>query len=352
MIPVYSLSVSKLCPRYECKPDSISFSDESVCLLFANDTFYSRSCDNESYFCNYTDISETNMGWCIYKNETHTSHLYLPGEDCYYDDDCYDGVICQDQKCKGFEKDKQCESHKQCDVGLYCNLTCQTQISLGRVGCFDDYHCSNTGGCVINSFSDATLNVCVPYFTMRNYTTNLGCSSQGQLELICESGYCMNNAGKSSCFPIPVSFSQVPIECSNDNSCYSNPLGENKVVTYQTCTCGKNKDGQSYCPLFYGDEPWVKYTQKLKKWIDSEESLNCNTIARNSYNCLKNYWGKDDLTEITYYKDFAASYHLIYNTDKCTKEIFFPYLADIIDDFDSLDLAEGLKAFILAYVLL
>ncbi|CAG9321788.1 unnamed protein product [Blepharisma stoltei] len=331
------ISVSKTCTQYLCKPDSIDFPSESTCLYFENFTYYSRSCDNSEYYCDASTVSDTHYGYCVHVNDTHIPHTFLPGEDCHFDDDCFEENSCIDGKCKGLEKNENCTYHEECDVGLYCNETCKSQIALGRVGCFNDYQCSNTGGCVVNSLTDSSLNVCVPYFTMRNYTVDLGCSDSGGINLICDSGFCLNNAGKSMCYPIPTSSASIPVECSSNSQCVSQAFGNDKLVFTQQCTCGYNSNGQSYCPLFLGDSLWKRYFKILKKWIDSDQSLNCNTASRNSYNCMKNYWNQDDLDELAYFEAYASNYPIIYSIESCTMNVFFPSIEDIINNYNNMD---------------
>lgn len=268
------------CPIYQCQEDTSKYSLDQ-CFNVTTTTYFLRPCQN-GYSCSSATKN------CTWSSVTSTSapFAYL-GEPCNYNLDCIFGQ-CTNKVCTGLEASEVCKSNDQCNPGLFCNSEsdmCQEQYTIGQVGCFADTWCENGAGCNTTGLNPGT---CIPYLTLDDYTHIGFCSNN--INQMCQSGGCITLSGISYCLPSVKSAGNLPVLCSGlKTDCASLPDSKFNNTFYQTCSCGYNNYGASYCGLFPGDQPMIDYVTQLKKWYESTEIKFCNTQERLSLNCMKNY---------------------------------------------------------------
>jgi len=175
-------------------------------------------------------------------------------------------------------------------------------------------------------------NKCVPYFTLPNYTPLFSCPSDGQIMLICSSGFCWGDGTKSMCIPAPISNGQFPLSCGADATCVSTADKQTGATFSQVCSCGFNPTGQSYCNIFYGDKPYINALNGLQAWLSSGHVSKCNTDARFRDECIETYWGSDKYHEFKYWFTFASLYPKVLNADSCATSIMFRDYYDLYED--------------------
>ena len=309
-------AVTKDCFAYKCsshlaRDECLKFNEEDQAYLI-------KPC-KEDKVCNADPVNIPDTATC--EDPPSAKSTYLAGEKCSNSDDCWPGVSCQSGKCKGRSRGGTCTTNMECDVGLYCKAgLCSSQIHIGHTGCLIDADCVNNAGCDINSSTNRDLNVCKEYFKLDDYETLGSCETEGEVNYLCESLFCINLGEASQCFPAPVSNHTLPVKCDSDGMCVSSKTGEVNKVFGTSCDCGYNTKGQSYCELHTGDAPYRDYAKKIKEWVDSEHSLKCNTEGRFGDNCMKTYWSDEDFNEFVYREMSALHYQLLYGSEGCTQQ--------------------------------
>jgi hypothetical protein len=102
---------------------------------------------------------------------------------------------------------------------------------------------------------------------------------------------------------------QIPIKCTNigTDECIGES-GDASHTVSNLCRCSNTSDGTAYCGLFPGDPLGQKYYAQLKKWFASGLGAKCNTVRRESFNCIKSQWNENDYYNLVYlffsYSDF------------------------------------------------
>ena len=193
----------------------------------------------------------------------------LPGAYCSTNVDCLSD-LCVDKACVGAQPFAACESHADCNIGLKCDFHkkyCNHQLYLNETGCFEDYDCLNSAGCIEGK--------CIPYHSLNDGETSPS-------DLFCKSGHKYKGICLSS---VKVYNKRLPYRCeiteANTEKCEYYD-GVNKF--FLNCACGINSNGQGYCPLCKGDLEYKVYLKSVLLMI--MHSSRCHTMARNdNKNC-------------------------------------------------------------------
>jgi len=313
------------CPKYKCKPKDYKFPDASICMIYnsTDTTYYVNGCDH-GYYC--AALLEEKIASCT-KPLPPVPNTRLPGESCFYAEDCYVNSTCIDGHCKGVQEGYYCYTHEDCDVGLRCNENkCKTQIPAESKGCIDDSDCVNNAGCDIQDLTDPSVNICKNYFTIENYqSVNLNCTTAGEINYMCDSGFCIQQTENSipQCYPAPKSSKKIPTPCASSNDCSSKIDGNLNLNFTGECMCGLNEKGNSYCDVFPGDSPYDNYAKIIQSWVKSKAILKCNTYARFSLNCMETWWEKKKMDELIYYDYYVDIYSIIHDAEDCVIEAYF-----------------------------
>ncbi|CAG9314387.1 unnamed protein product [Blepharisma stoltei] len=328
------ISISMNCPLYSCKPEQVTFADQSVCLQIFGSSYYSRACESGST-CDTTNVMSGRAS-CIHETPKDPSPRYN-GEVCIIDSDCMSDY-CADHICKRSEEGDSCKSDTDCNAGQFCytNTTsaeffCVPVYKSGEAGCTNDNQCESTCGCRIMDKNNNDKNTCIPYFSLPDYEPLIGCPQYGLIKLICSSGYCWGNTTTSMCIPAPTTNGTVPLSCGDDSACISTSDEVTGASFSKVCNCGYNKDGQSYCNLFSGDAPYQSFLEVLKDWLSSEHVNKCNTDARFSYSCIESYWSEKKYHELKYWSTYTSLYPKVQNSDNCTLAVMFPEYYKLYD---------------------
>jgi hypothetical protein len=131
-----------------------------------------------------------------------------------------------------------------------------------------------------------------------------------------------------------------PKECSVSSDCPSNAVQFNATTTTtynETCSCGYNLDGQSYCELHNSDSTYEKYTDFLENWFESDSIKGCNSARRTVGYCAESRLSEDEYSEFNVRKTTAESYPYLVDNDDCVEAVFFGAYYDDFDDFDDDD---------------
>lgn len=323
------LSHSAACPIYACK-NSVTFPTASTCSLYDAllNTYYINPCKS-SYSCSLPSVSTTQ---CAY-DSTYTANTQVSGSKCIFDQDCTLNNVCLNERCVGLSKNSTCTSHLDCNVGLYCNKKniCTPQIQIGHTGCLEDANCVNSAGCQTYSLTNSSMNICTSYFSLADYTSILACSTSGDVNYLCESGFCVN-IGTSICYPAPKLTKASPVICNTNADCVSTATGKLGLVFNSNCACGRNTKGNQICSVMPGDEIYNNYDSMVRDWTESSGIKKCNTMGRFGYSCMQTYW-ESDFKEFYKKEILALYYQWIVDTEACVLETYFN------EYYHSLDLA-------------
>lgn len=320
-------SAQMSCPAYVCKPETLNM-NRATCTFYQNFTYYLQVCDF-GYYCDLT--SGTLNSTCEWPTQPiNPPVVNWVGEYCNYMTFCKHGN-CYEGLCRGIAVDELCSSNADCDIGLFCKAgTCMEQIEEGEQGCVYDTDCVNSAGC--NS------GVCTAYFSIDEGEMVSNCT--GNINLLCESSYCIQSLSSFVCLPSLTSQGELPVSCTGNQDCMSAPTKYGSIAT--NCTCGKNPLGTAYCPLFLGDSPGQDYLKVLKSWTRSDLILSCNTERRFDYTCMQGHMDLRDLTVFWYYAEFMALYPQVQALDNCTWFMYFVGAQEIRYDLVSGAVALGL----------
>jgi hypothetical protein len=302
------------CPIYRCKLLNDYFSPE-VCLYYDNSSitpaYYGKVClDDQRSYCSPTIESNSTC-----EAPPNTQGVKYPGEKCHYNTDCNEySIRCENQLCLGRNEGEDCKSHAECSPGLRCSSTCTRQIETGQGGCYTDYDCVNYSGCDILQNS-STPGKCIEYWSLPETAAIKSCINN--TNFLCASSTCSG----TQCIPA-VQSGQIPNRCYTDQDCTNNSEVPGK------CLCGKNRNANMYCGLFYGDFPYQNYFSILKSWHQTAYLSKCNTVRRFSYVCAGDYWDRKQAYNMNYY--YYNSFHFpdIIEFDDCIGQI---YLSDYVN---------------------
>lgn len=322
---------SQVCSQFQCETKNYPSQDESDCYVQDTQTgvIYPRPC-KYGYQCFYSNKSYS----CQYPSP-YTPGTKVAGTKCEYDQDCVTNNLCIDKKCQGLPQTHPCKSHLDCDVGLYCspiNSTCTPQLAIGQLGCLEDAYCVNNAGCQIYSAKDPSMNICTKYFSLDDYHALLGCSSKGEINYLCESGYCID-FGVSICYPAPKLLLGSGKVCNTAADCASSETGMFNLIFYSTCQCGLNSEGFQYCSLMPGDSIYDSYDSMVREWIGSKYIKNCNTYGRFGKGCMETYWGSKKTKEFTYKEFKAMNFTYYYDAVDCALETIYPGYVDLESEY-------------------
>ncbi|CAG9335770.1 unnamed protein product [Blepharisma stoltei] len=312
------------CANYTCKPSSMQFTN-TTCAFYDNSgeqpVFYAHKCQSvKAPFC-YTSFIGNST--CI-RSPTAPLHTAWPGEKCSYTEDCSSHAVhgCLNGVCQGSELNESCLTHDDCNPGLRClNQTCQPQLPVGGVGCSTDNDCVNGAGCNPSFDNPSQHSACYPYFSISNHFPVGDCSAINT-NFLCNSGICQTYGTVYECMN-PVKSPTLPNKCQSGFDCLStqDPYFKQSQLIGQ-CVCGYNKDAQSYCSLFPGDDLAQKAMKSLVKWIQSTGIQKCNTNRRFNSACIQDYWGKRDYIDYMYYSLSYQLYPLLVDAEDCVQQTF------------------------------
>lgn len=329
---VMTMAMAQVCPQYECETETFPIKDESVCLVedTLSNVFYARPC-KWGYKC----MMSRNSWTCQYPSDQRVA-VKVAGTSCNYDQECVANNLCIKNVCVGLPLAASCKVHTDCDVGLFCSkfsLKCSKQIKIDEIGCTEDADCVNNAGCQIYSNSDPSVNVCTKYFSLDNYHALLGCSASGEINYLCESGFCMN-IGMSVCYPAP-KHKNPTNTCSTQNDCISEKTGQLNLQFFSNCTCGLNSERSKYCTLFPGDNIYNDYDDMVRNWIESDDAKKCNTYGRFGKYCMERHKSKSWLAEFTYKEYKAMSFAQVHNANECVLKTLIPEYQKVEEDDES-----------------
>ncbi|CAG9316535.1 unnamed protein product [Blepharisma stoltei] len=301
-----------LCPSYQCKPRTMPFKD-NICVFYDEHTLTYRINPCEDPFQRYCIFNPLQNSTCSVSSKKSLIQKY-PGEKCSTDEDCrypYFGG-CTDEICLGSIKDGYCSDSSFCSPGLYCKYnTCISQLQDGDQ-CTYDYECQNGSGC--------DGNICKKYFSAKlNEEVN---TCKDNVNYICESTLCYTNATTSFSYCItPLARRNKSPECLSDNDCYSRVDRKSGVMLKSECQCGMNPDGKQYCGILPGDVEFMYYIRHLKKWYNSTEVKNCNTLRRDARQCIEEHWDEDEAVKLIFYKERVVNFANIQENDYCAETV-------------------------------
>ena len=243
-------------------------------------------------------------------------HAYN-GEYCRDTSDCVYGN-CTDSICHGFQLNQTCSNSVYCDPGLHCiDSVCTELLPVGSTNCFEDYDCENSA--CINYDKYGAHGTCVPYFSQNNGQNTTDCNEYSLRSKKCESGTCEKDARQRPvCIPAFSLQHSPETSCNGDYDCSA--YNANNEIIEQTCTCGRNPYGFSYCAVSMGDAPGLKYIEAFRKFVSFGGMAKCNTRSRYDLDCwimsVNETWGMDFISA---YLNFE--YHpLFLNNDDCIKD--------------------------------
>lgn len=300
--------MSQQCPSYTCElPTDYITSD--TCIYYnpslAIPTYYASPCyDLNNNYCPPTYLSNSTC-----TTPPHIIDLKYPGEKCHTDEDCGPySTGCSNQVCQGLKQGSICKSHSYCMPGLRCDQTCKAQLEIGSNGCKSDFDCVNNAGCDKNNNEDT--GTCIEYWTLDNSQAVGQCLNYSNW--LCKSSTCLG----SQCVEA-ASSSKLPTGCYKDSDCVSS----NSQITSQ-CICGKNRNANMYCGLFYGDLYYVEYFNIARHWLASKLFVKCNTERRLSYVCVGDWWDRKQSYLMNYYYYYSSWYPVVYEYEDCIGEIY------------------------------
>lgn len=294
------------CPGFSCKLKSDYFT-ENTC------SYYDTSHYTPIYYLNScSDINKPYCSFELLQNSTCkaspslSSPLKYPGEKCLQSSDC-SSLKCTDQKCTGIPQGSLCINSYDCSPGLFCdNFNCKTVLPVNSTKCISEFDCDYSSGCLL----DGTYGTCTEYFSVLPGERVTGCKN-GE-SFLCQSGRCID----SLCIDV-IKSNSLPTLCINDGEC--TPDGQ-----FGDCQCGINPNGNSFCKLKGGDEPYASYLEIMKKWNLSGRKQFCNTKRRHTYACAADLWDRGQAVKMQEYLFYIQNYWMVIEFDECAREIFIP----------------------------
>lgn len=318
------LGLSQKCNEYSCKSSSSQFLPGQciqsapgpitlkMTLTICTDLYHS--------YCPPVLSNAT----CQLPPQQSYINIAAVGETCQFDENCLDS-ICQSGICTGIGIRAPCQRDTQCEVGLYCNVTCLSQVNLGDQ-CVRDEMCANNFGCY--------KGLCTKYFTIPESETIDYCTDNENY--LCTSGACREIDGISYCAPASKSEAALPISCFFDDMCIINqPIGPASNFT-TSCLCGYNGFGFASCGLAPGDGIYLNYTKAINQWLSSTNITNCHTTRRTDLSCIVNYWDYANYTTLAYFQSYALGYSETVFNDDCVKNVYKSYYWGLQKQYNAL----------------
>lgn len=301
------------CSAYTCELPTDYITSET-CIYYnpslAISTYYASPCYDLNR--NYCPASFKSNSTCTVP--PHIIDLKYPGEKCHTNEDCGSfSTGCYKQVCQGLKSGAKCKSHSYCMPGLRCDKTCIPQIEISGIGCKSDLDCVNNAGCDIKD-NEGT---CIEYWTLNDLESIGQCVNNSNW--LCKSSTCL---GKQ-CVPAVESL-KVPQGCYKDEDCISS----NSAINGQ-CVCGKNRNANMYCNLFYGDLYFVQYFNISKNWMASGIYEKCNTSRRFNYVCVGDWWDRKQSYLMNYYYYYSSLYPSVFEYEDCIGKVYLPSFLNV-----------------------
>lgn len=248
-----------------CTPVECSDLPSNQCFMYKNNLAQVSSC-SPNQICNIPSLTSSAIVNCT---DLQTPTRY-PGDLCSYNSQCTSGH-CSNNTCLGPGFQQPCTVEIGCSPGFYCsNNLCQNQVKIGGP-CILDTDCVNNALC--------NLGTCIQYWSLVNGESTT--APINGLSLACKTGAAKSTVSGYVCSPSEPSESlenpcDIETLCYSSSQTYSNP-----------CICGKNSNGQGFCPLFSGD-PQVQSAIADSAFVFKNNSL-CGSYSRFSINCFALY---------------------------------------------------------------
>lgn len=301
---ILHLSDSIVCNPYQCAPAEFKM-PSNFCSVSYNNTFFLAPCDT-SHYC------EIPTGQCQ-KIPSNLPQPQYPGEPCTKSSDCTTNS-CVQSICKGLSSNSTCLSHEECDPGLRCyKESCQKQLDVTDMNCFNDFDCINSAGCNLPQWS--MTGTCTAYFSVPVGQLVSDCIEG--VSYLCKSSEC-KKIGKFGnfgyCKASFISVKPSPVKCTSSNDCKGT---DGLIEDLSDCICGYNSAGNAYCEVFSGDLPALEYFETWQKAL--VQSLGrCNTVRRFEKDCLLAVGKFNEVLRATWKYQY---YPLVQNNDQCVKEM-------------------------------
>lgn len=293
------------------------------CMHFTYQGVLLDTCGEQSYCPMITE----GISHC--KLKSYSVPQKWPGEFCTNGASCLHGQ-CENRRCMGNNGAEPCTNHEDCHVGLHCSRgLCIAQIEAGRFGCRSDYDCKNNVGCLEGR--------CISYFSLKEGDRIEHC--EDGVSFLCESTICY----KHFCLARLKNDNPIPTPCNSSKDCISTYYSSNlwSLPFYKECVC--NYSGQGYCQLFPGDQPFIKYMERLTHWTEGRRIHQCHTLRRFSEDCMKEI--SDERHTSRHLNAYYKVHHFpqIQQISDCAREMFEPkaYVCEAV----------ALFAFVLVYLL-
>ena len=314
-----SLSISFLssittqsCQKVQCGP----ISEINVCVSPSDSLTTMQSCPSDKE-CKIPSEDPIDKALC--GDKSPKAYIKYPGMQCEKDDECANKVCDQSTKtCKTTNEGEECTMVEQCAYGKTCRANdegkkvCQSPAK-DQEKCTVDTDCDIEHGCYNGK--------CTHYYTLideQYIGTSTGISNVLSL---CQSGFSDENGICQT-----LKQKQEKTLCDDATPCQYEFNGKMLTIP-ENCLCGYNRDGAAYCKLGSGDDTYMKYIEKLKKYyfIDGK----CHLAERGGDGCAMDLVNGDanikKQLQLLYNAKVEALYNnRIYDADQCALTIELP----------------------------
>jgi hypothetical protein len=318
--------MSQQCRTFTCGslPTPQCGSEVSVA---ANYAYTFQTCAKNSEVCPWTALTET-VKTVNCTASTATTPKNYPGGSCTDDKECMSTSTCDSNICTGSAVGVVCTTPSQCLRGLAClknpeegktDKVCQPQVVAGG-DCTEDYDCKNNLGCYLTK--------CTAYLSVEDGQVAKNTDGVSSAFSYCKSGYSnatnfcvtrMNNATLGS-------------SCSVDTGCAYKVGEAEAVVEADTCVCGKNINGTSYCQAGNGEPVWKTYFAKLVEMLSDANQVNCHTSERTNCGHIVRsnsmFWQQFINT-----KNEAELFAELVGIEDCVKNTVYPQFREVASRF-------------------
>lgn len=303
-------ATSFMCASYQCSADPLA---DSQCISYNSTTnsYNLQGCPSGQY-----------CPWALYsKSDSYCLHLVPnlpggnPGDTCSTTNDCGNKYpVCNDGICTSGKAGDSCDDQPDCDVGLACynvpqDAKCQAQKTVGQsCGSFLTMNiCQNSLVC--------NFGTCIKSFSL-GVGAIVDSNVAGQA---CASGFYSlinDNPDKAICTSPPQSPNlPQPAVCTPGSYCVSSDGS-----WAAPCTCGFNKNGVAYCPVFPGDDIYQQYFQAMVNYIQNPNINLCHSLDVGQSSCR--FMSGDILNDVVNAKRQVDFFTRSLNNDACVKEVY------------------------------
>lgn len=311
-ISLLSYINTQTCQKVQCG----TISEIGVCVSPAESMTTMQSCP-EGKECKIPSEDPVDKATC--GDKTTKTYLKYPGMQCEKDEECVNKVCDQTSKtCKVINEGEECTMVEECAYGKTCRANdegkkvCMSPAK-DQEKCTVDTDCDIEHGCFNNK--------CTHYYTLAD-GQYIGTSTPiSNILSLCQSGYSDENGICQT-----LTQKQEKTICNDATPCQYQ-YGEETVTLPENCLCGYNRDGLSYCKLGSGDDTYMKYIEKLKKYYFI--SGKCHLAERGGDGCAQDLVNGDATIkkeiQLLYNAKVEALYNnRIYDADQCALEIELP----------------------------